>query len=137
VSELTDIFPSTPVLKNNTKIAKASRAVLYSNLNTKLRYHKFNRSYCLQTIHKTDIEVLGDSPSIGHSDSNWTDIGTVQNIACPNDIITGDDISNLAVLISTNTSTFRFETDRTAVKGDWKRDDIHTAAAILHIIMYS
>lgn len=49
-TELTDIFPSTPVLKNNTQIVKASLAVLYSNLNTTLR--KFNRSYCLQTVHK-------------------------------------------------------------------------------------
>jgi len=68
VSELTDIFPSTPVLKNNTKIAKASRAVLYSNLNTTLR--KFNRSYRLQTVHKGDTEVRGDgvrfTVCIGH-----------------------------------------------------------------------
>lgn len=95
----TFFLPSTPVLKNNTQIAKASRAVLYSNLNTTLR--KSNRSYRLQTVHKTDmywstrLTVL--TVYIGHSDSNWTKIGAVQNIACPKDIITGDDINWLLI----------------------------------------
>jgi len=98
----TFFLPSTPALKNNTQIAKASRTVLYSNLNTTLR--KFNRSYRLQTVHKTEVhdtEVRGDGVRftvyIGHSDSNWTKIGAVQNIACPKDIITGDDINWLLI----------------------------------------